>query len=160
MASEPPISPESDPLIAPFRQRLELALIHHLGARGDSLGARIEDLGAELPDDLGRMLGELDRFVLEGQRSSGKEACAEYAFRCGRAVERIERYARDRAAEDLYVTGADGRPLADGVAADLDTLSRFRVARDRFLRKAADFSLKILVGSVVLLVLGFVLGLI
>jgi hypothetical protein len=34
------------------------------------------------------------------------------------------------------------------------------VVRDRFLRKAADFSLKVLVATVLLLVLGFVFGLI
>lgn len=149
----------STSLISLYRQRLEMALIHHLGARGDSLRARIRDVAAELPEGLNVLLSELEGSAADGAAESNL-AVADYAFRCGQAIERIENVARTRAAEDLIFTDVAGNPVTDPAGADLDTLSRFRVARDRFLRQAADFSLKVLVLAVVLLVLAFMLGLI
>lgn len=149
----------SRPLSSNYKQRVELALIHHLGARGESLRARIHDVVAELPEDLTRLLYELDGDQLDGG-ADADFAVADYAFRCGQAVERIENLARARAADDLIFTDTAGNPVTDPAGADLAMLSRFRVARDRFLRKAADFSLKLLVTAVGLLLLGFLLGVI
>ncbi len=150
---------DSSLLISQYKQRLEMALIHRLGARGESLRARIRDVAAELPEDLVLVLNALDGNSVGGTAESNV-AVADYAFRCGQAIERIENLARARAADDLIFTDTAGNPVTDPTGADLDTLSRFRVARDRMLRKAADFSLKVLVAAVGLLLLGFLFGLI
>ena len=142
------------------KQRLSLALIHHLGAEGPSLNAWIAAIASDLPADLLSSLRELDRFQAEPDTHAKEEACFDFAFRCGQAVERIASLARARAADDLIYTGPDGRPLTDPTLTDLDSLSRFRVARDRFLRQAADFSLKVMVGLIVLFSLAMLLGLI
>ncbi len=150
----------SQELIESCKQRVNLALIHHLGAEGESLGTRVDAIAPELPPELLVSLRELCGFRAQPDADAQGEACIDFAFRCGQAVERIANLARTRAADDLIYTGTDGRPLADPSATDLDTLSRFRVARDRFLRKAADFSLKVLVGLIVLFSLAMLLGLI
>lgn len=159
MRSETIIHMDPKTLISSFRERIDLALIRHLGAQGDSLSARIASVARELPAELENQLREI-----AGERSAadaaGESAVADFAFLCGRAVERIEALAKSRAAEDLIFMDADGRSVTDPATADLDTLARFRVARDRLLRKAADFSLKVLAITVVLVAAGFLLGLI
>lgn len=138
-----------------YRERLELALIHHLGARGESLHTRIASVADELPPDLHALLQDLETDPADGNVG----ASLDYVFRCGRAVERIESVARARA-EDLLHTGMDGRPPVDPAPIDLDALARFRITRDRWLRKAADWSLKFIATTIALLVLGLLLGLI
>lgn len=150
----------SQELIESCKHRVNLALIHHLGAEGDSLSARVDAIASDLPPELLASLRQLDGFRAEPDADSREETCIDFAFRCGQAVERIANLARTRAADDLIYTGTDGRPLTDPSTTDFDTLSRFRVARDRFLRKAADLSLKVLVGLIVLFSLAMLLGLI
>jgi hypothetical protein len=65
-----------------------------------------------------------------------------------------------RAADKLVFVDTDGRTVTDSEGTDLDRLSRFLVIRDRFLRKAADFSLKVLVAAVLIFAVGFAFGLI
>lgn len=142
------------------KQRLSLALIHHLGAEGDTLNARLAAVASDLPSDLLTSLQELERFAATPDADTSGDRDIDFAFRCGQAVERIGNLARTRAADDLIYTGTDGQPLTDPALTDLDALSRFRVTRDRLLRKAADLSLKILVGLIVLVILAMLLGLI
>ncbi len=146
-------------LISQYRQRLEMALIQHLGARGETLSAKVDRVAALVPPELGGLLDELATPPEDGGPDMDA-AVIDYAFRCGRAIERIEALARLRAAEDLIYTDEAGNPLMDPAHADLDRLSSFRIARDRWLRKAADFSLKLLAATVLLLILGFAIGVI
>lgn len=136
-----------------------MALIQHLGAQGDSLSEKISDVAAVLPVELRELLQGL-----AGERppndTDGPEASVECAFQCGRAIEWIKNLARNRAVDDLIYIDADGNSLMDPERADLDNLSRFRVARDRLLRSAADFSLKVMFLVVLLLFLGLLAGVI
>lgn len=143
--------------VTSYCQRVEMALIHHLGARGDTLKAKISSVANELPEPLAILLTEI---AGSASPTSSLDSAAELAFRCGQAVERIEDLARQRAAEDLIFTDSAGHAVTDPEKADLDTLSRFRAARDRFLRKAADFSLKLLAVLVLLTSVAFLIGII
>jgi hypothetical protein len=146
----------------PYVQRVEQALIGDFDARGEGLAQLARSVATELPDEIGSLLlqtaAKLDSEVHPDQPIEDEDALP-VAFDCGRLLERLEQFRRTRA-EGLVHLETDGRAVNDPEPADLDRLSRFMVLRDRWLRKAADFSLKLLVTAVVILVLGFVLGLI
>jgi len=154
---------DSNPLFAKYAQHIEMLLIQRFAARGADLNARIDSVAHELPEDLNAQLRELAlahhnaRVPVKGEQA---EDIADFAFRCGQIAERLENFRKTQAAENLIFVGPDGKPAADPEKTDLDTLSLFLAARDRFLRQTADLSLKILVIAAALLILGFLLGLI
>ena len=75
-------------LISQYRQRLEMALIQHLGARGETLSAKVDRVAALVPPELGGLLDELATPPEDGGPDMDA-AVIDYAFRCGRAIERI-----------------------------------------------------------------------
>jgi hypothetical protein len=142
-----------------YRQRVEQTLIRDFGARGENLAELAQTVAAELPDDLGALLRTVAERHTPANTGDATRQALSFAFDCGRLLERLDEFRRTRA-EALVHLDSDGRTVTEAEPADLDRLSRFMVVRDRWLRKAADFSLKLLVTAVVILVLGFALGLI
>jgi hypothetical protein len=148
-------------LIAAYARRVEDSLIQDCGARGDSLAEIAQSVAFELPEDLKALLLEVAGKQEPGRDDTGSDVAAvAFAFQCGQLLERLDQFRRSRAAENVAFIDTDGRTVSDPERADLDRLSRFMVLRDRLLRKAADFSLKVLVTAVMILVVGFALGLI
>ncbi|WP_139556604.1 hypothetical protein [Methylotetracoccus oryzae] len=150
------------PVAGTYVQRVEQALIRDFGARGEGLEQLAQSVATELPDEISALLQQAAAQLnspLPPDQSLKVEDALTLAFLCGRLLEQLDQFRRTRA-EALVHLGTDGRTVTDPEPADLDRLSRFMVLRDRWLRKAADFSLKLLVTAVVILVLGFALGLI
>jgi hypothetical protein len=150
------------PATGPYVQQVEQALIRDFGARGEGLAELARSVASKLPDEIVSLLlqttAKLNRQVHPDQAIEAEDGLT-LAFDCGRLLERLEQFRRSRA-EALLHLDTDGRTVTDPEPTDLDRLSRFMVLRDRWLRKAADFSLKLLITAVVVLVLGFALGLI
>lgn len=152
---------DASKLIAAYAQRVEDTLVEDFGGRGDSLATIAASVASELPGELQTLLLQIAGKQEAGRHETGAaEAAVAFAFLCGQLLERLDQFRRTRAAENLVFVDTDGRAVSDPERADLDRLSRFLVLRDRLLRKAADFSLKVLVIGVAILVLGFALGLI
>lgn len=152
---------DSNALIARYAQRIEKLLIQHYGATGSDLPSRIASVAEELPPELLERLRELATLAAgSADRLPSDEEIAEFVFRCGQIGERLETDLKAKASENLIFVGTDGRTVTDPEKADLDALTRFLTARDRLLRKAADISLKILVIGVLLLIAGFLIGVI
>jgi hypothetical protein len=148
-------------LIERYAQRLEMSLNQHLGVSGNGLAQAVDAAIDQIPGEIGTLLqaasGDLTRS--EREPVSDEDAMA-FAFRAGQIVEKLGAFRAALAAEQLPSLDADGRNVADPERLDFDRISHWMVVRDRLLRKAADFSLKILVTVVLALVIGFSLGLI
>jgi hypothetical protein len=136
--------------------RLEALLAEDFSAAGGGLEAKLRSVGGELPDDLRESLRQL------AQESGGldQDGAVQFAFRCGQAHERLETLAQSRLAANIAFLGPDGTPPPDLEKNDLDAIARFVKLRDRLLKTVADYTLKFLLVSAVLLVLGLSLGLI
>ncbi len=136
--------------------RLETLLVEGFSAEGDGLEAKVHALGSELPEDLRELLQQL-------AKESGdlnQEGAVPFAFRCGQAHERLETLAQSRLAANIAFLDTDGIPPLELEKSDLDAIARFVRLRNQFLKTVADYTLKFLLVSVILLVLGLSLGLI
>ena len=137
--------------------KLEALLAEGFAAEGEGLEAKLRKLGGELPDDLRESLGQLAK---ESADLDG-EAVIPFAFRCGQIHERLETLAQNRLAAHIAFLGPDGTPPPLELEKnDLDAIARFVKWRDQFIKTVADYTLKFLLVSVILLVLGLSLGLI
>jgi len=143
----------TDSLIA----KLETALAEGLLVKGDGLEAKAKQLGSDVPDDLRQQLLLLAK---ESQGSLDGDAAVHFAFQCGQAYERSESLAQSRLAANIAFLGPDGSPPLELEQNDLDAIARFVKLRDWFLKTVADYTLKFLLVSAILLVLGLSLGLI
>ena len=84
----------------------------------------------------------------------------EFAFLCGQAYERLESFVQSRLAANIAFHAPDGTLPLELEGKDFANLARFVALRDRVLRTVADYTLKFLLVSVILLVIGLSLGLI
>jgi hypothetical protein len=150
---------DSAEMTSPYGQRIEQALIRDFGAHGSTLAELAESVAAELPDDVETLLRTVAQRQIHTNQADAPREALSFAFDCGRLLEQLDQFRRAQAATLVHLD-TDGRTVTNAEPADLDRLSRFMVLRDRWLRKAADFSLKLLVTAVLILVLGFALGLI
>lgn len=126
-------------------------------ARGDSLPELLACCEEALPQDLFDELLALNSLARHvGEPFSNPEALADFAFRCGQVYERLTALSQERALARLGFVVSDTLPPE----VDLDALVRFAALRDRLLKTIADFTLKFLVVSTVLLAIGLSLGLI
>jgi hypothetical protein len=139
-------------------QRLESLLAEGFSAGGGNLEAKLRRAGPELPDDLRALL--LDLASRPGGKAEGGDDSMEFAFRCGQAYERLESLQRSLLAANIDFHAPDGSPPAGLEKHDYAALARFVAVRDRLLRTVADYTLKFLLVSAILLVLGLSLGLI
>jgi hypothetical protein len=148
-------------LIARYAQRLEMTLNQHLGVRGNGLAQTVDAAIDQIPGEIGTLLKAASDDAMRSEREPlSEEDAMAFAFRAGQIVEKLGAFRAALAAEQLPSLDADGRSVADPERLDYDRLSHLMVVRDRLLRKAADFSLKVLVTVVLALVVGFSLGLI
>ncbi len=134
--------------------KLETLLVEGFSAEGDDFAAKVRGLGHDLPEDLRDLLLEL-----AGEQNRQGSSLA-FAFRCGQAYERLESLAQSRLAAHIAFLDPDGTPPLELEKNDLDAIARFVNLRNRFLKTVADYTLKFLLVSVILLVLGLSLGLI
>lgn len=137
--------------------KLESLLAEGFAAEGEGLEGKLCALGAELPEELRESLGRL------AKESAGLDAAGlvEFAFRCGQAHERLETLAQSRLAVNIAFLGADGTPPPLELEThELGAIARFVRWRDALLKTVADYTLKFLLVSAILLVLGLSLGLI
>lgn len=141
-------------------EKLETLLGEGMPVKGDTLEEKLNFLGnGDLPDDLKDMLQKL---VKEPARiHTDIQEQMEYAFQCGQAHERLENFIHGRLASNIAFHAPDGTPpLIELESKDFDTLARFVALRDNLLKTIADYTLKFLLVSVILLVIGLTLGLI
>jgi len=136
--------------------KLDALLKEGFSVEGDGLEAKVRKLGSELPEDLRESLRQL------AKESNGldKDGAIQFAFRCGQAHERLESLAQSRLAANIAFLGSDGTPPLELEQNDLDAIARFVKLRDQILKTVADYTLKFLLVSVILLALGLSLGLI
>jgi hypothetical protein len=139
-------------------QRLESLLAEGFSAGGGSLEAKLRLVGHELPDDLRALL--LNLALRPERKAEGEDDSVEFAFRCGQAYERLDSLARSRLAATIDFHAPDGSPPPELEKDDYDALARFVALRDQLLRTVADYTLKFLLVSTILLVIGLSLGLI
>lgn len=142
----------------PFIQRFDALLAEGFAVDGDGLATKIRKVRNELPVDL------LDFLQNLAQSNEVTEECGaddlEFAFQCGQAYERLDNLVQSRLTANIVFHAPDGTPPLELEKSDLDSLARFVHMRDRLLRTVADYTLKFLLVSVILLVLGLSLGLI
>jgi hypothetical protein len=137
-------------------EKLEALLTEAFSAEGEGLQGKLRSVGRELPDDL---RGELSWLALErGEQDEDGELG--FAFRCGQAYAHLEALAQNRLASNIAYVGTDGTPPLDLEKKDLDAIAHVVKLRDQFLIAVADYTLKFLLVSAILLVLGLALGLI
>ncbi len=132
-----------------FIERLESLLAEGFSAKGEGLAAKTESVSSELPDDLRELLLAL---------AAGEGNDFDFAFRCGQAYERLESLAESRLAAQFAFVQADGTPPPE--LENLDAVARVIQWRDKILKTVADYTLKFLLVSVILLAIGVALGLI
>jgi hypothetical protein len=137
-------------------EKLEGLLVESFAAKGDGLEAKVSSVAKELPEELQESLHQLAR---QSQTLGEGEALA-FAFQCGQAYERLESVAQNRLAANIAFLGTDGTPPVELEKTDLDAIARFVKWRDQMLKTVADYTLKFLLVSVILLVLGLSVGLI
>lgn len=140
-------------------ERLEALLTEGLLAKGDDLEAKLHSVGEELPDDLRELLSELAKDS-GGLDNADKADAIQFAFRCGLAHERLETLAQNRLAANIAFLAPNGNPPLELEKTDLDAIARFVALRDKILKTVADYTLKFLLVSIILLALGLSLGLI
>lgn len=138
-------------------EKLEALLADGFSAEGDGLEGKADRLGGELPDDLRQSLRQLAQESVGGP---GQAEALAFAFRCGQAHERLEALIQGRLAANIAYVEPDGTPPLELEQGDLDAIARFVKLRDRVLKTVADYTLKFLLVSAVLLILGLALGLV
>lgn len=143
--------------LKPLLGKLETLLAEGFSVEGVGLEAKTRAAGGELPEDLRTLLLVLAR---EAESAGEGGDPLGFAFRCGQAHERLESLAQSRLAANIAFLGADGSPPLELEDKDLDAIARFVKLRDQILKTVADYTLKFLLVSVVLLVLGLSLGLV
>jgi hypothetical protein len=147
--------------ISQYAQELENRLAEEFAARGANMREKAQSLGSTLPPELMRLLTSLaqdsDRLR---EIEAPPELALDFVFRCGCIHEQLHLLNQKRIAEDMVGLQPDGTPSPELEASDLDALARFIVLRDQFLKTVADYTLKFLLVSAVLLILGLSLGLI
>jgi hypothetical protein len=139
-------------------QRLDSLLAEGFSAEGGSLEDKLRRTGQELPDDLRALL--LNLALRPEGKAEDEQDSVEFAFRCGQAYERLESLVQSRLAANIDFLAPDGTPPPKLEKNDYDALARFVALRDQLLRTVADYTLKFLLVSVILLVIGLSLGLI
>jgi hypothetical protein len=139
--------------------RLESLLTEGMSAEGENLEAKLSKLGNDdLPDDLLELLQNLIQAHTGGD--ANEKDPLEFAFQCGQAYERLESLVHSRLAANIAYHSADGTPPMELERKDFDRLARFITLRNQVLKTIADYTLKFLLVSVVLLAIGLALGLI
>lgn len=140
---------------------LKKLLATHFQGRGEDFRDLLASVEGQLPDKLREDLEELaGRADLLSEVSRDSEALLSFVFRCGQLHERLDALRLDRALGRLGFVHADDLPVEHLDKADLDAFARFAAARDRLLKTVADYTLKFLVVSAVLLMVGLSFGLI
>lgn len=130
-----------------YRLQLETLLRNNFGATGDDLPALTQSCAAHLPDDVLDLLTHL----------SGQADPVQAAFYYGRAVERLNALKQARVVESLALAGSDGIHLDILPAEDVDSLARLLAVRDRVFKAVANFTLKVTLVCLGLLVLWLLL---
>jgi hypothetical protein len=142
--------------------KLNNQLDSDFAAQGDDLASRIGSIRSLLPDELQALLRDIDARATQLKLSAQEDntSLADFIFRCGLASEQLEALRQNRAAESVAAFQTNGLPPADLEKTELDAIARFIAARDRVLRKVADFTMKAMLILLGLLILGLVLGLV
>jgi len=138
--------------------RIENLLADGFGVQEGSLEANVHRAGNELPDDLRDFLLSL----AHGRTESGdiESDPVEFGFLCGQAHERLENLVHNRLAANIAFLAPDGTAPLELEKKDFAALSHFVTLRDQALKTIADYTLKFLLVSAILLFIGLSLGLI
>ena len=139
-------------------ERIEALLGEGFSAEGDSLEAKVDSVRRELPDELREELQKLAKEYLKQGKTQTE--LLEFAFRCGRAHDKLESMAHSRLAANIAFLAPDGTSQVELEKDDLDAVAHFINLRDRILKTVADYTLKFLLVSFILVVIGLFFGLI
>jgi hypothetical protein len=145
-----------------YAQRLETRLTELMTVKGANFEEKIRGCHEGcLPDGTaGLLLSIASDPVLKDSRDATLDALLDFMYRCGQAHEQLEDLGRGRLAETIAFVQSDGTSVEELETIDMDALARFAAMRDLVLKTVADYTLKFLLVSAVLLILGLSLGLI
>lgn len=139
-------------------ERLEGLLNREFGGKGRDLAERLER--ADISDSLREDLREIVRRSVDGNSAGDPAEIMELFFLCGQVYERLDGLAAMRLAEPLSYVQPDGNPSPGLESADLTTVAEFAGAWRQFMTKVADFVLKLMLVTVVVVFIGLAIGLI
>lgn len=142
--------------------RLDELLVRDFGAPQGDFAAKAERVAEQLPDELGAALVELRRrlTLLRAETEPDFEHLADFAFRCGELHAGLTAYIQVQMELENVVVGSDRINPTPLAASEVEPLARLVEVRDRLFRKVADFTLKVLLIGLGLMILALVFGLI
>lgn len=150
-----------DPFIESSLQSLDNLLVRELGMTAGHFGARAEQAADNLPDDLAeplRALAGLHGRLISAAEPDPRQA-GDFCFACGALHEKLSALLLARMELESAILGPDSVRTTPLQRAQSDQLTRFIETRDRLFRKVADWTLKLLLIGLGLLILGLMLGL-
>lgn len=145
-----------------YARNLQARLAAAIPAEGVNLQEKVRACGdGGLPDELATLLKSIveDPVLASSEYGATPENWMSFAFRCGQAHEMLGTLARGKADNIVFVR-PDGTSIEALENIDIDTLAKFAALRDRILKTVADYTLKFLLVSAVLTIIGLSLGLI
>lgn len=137
-----------------IRRQFDTLLEDTMGLEGDDLDAKLGQL-PELPDDLQAVLTE----IFKPDAKSAADPL-EFAFRCGQAYAQLEAHLQNQLAANIDFLATDGTAGMELGKSDWGTLARFVAMRNKVLKTVADYTIKFLLVSALILMVGLSLGLI
>jgi hypothetical protein len=137
-------------------------LTQQFHAEAPDFAGKVKTAAPQLPNELAQALAELVAMQAMLDKAPGPEPerFMDFAFQCGRVYEQLDAHRRIEMEMENAVIGPESVAASPLQSSQIEPLARFLEVRDRLFRKVADFTLKALIISLGLLVLGLVLGLI
>jgi hypothetical protein len=145
-----------------YSRKLESLLESEYAATGQGLAPKAQSVAVRLTPEILDLLEQLDLQSCDLLHTENSQPVADFLVRCGQAIERLEILRKQQLAAELSMLNVDGtRPSErEFEEPELDAIAKFMVIRDRVVKTVADFTLKFLLVSAVLLFFGLLLGVI
>ncbi|CAL1240240.1 hypothetical protein [Candidatus Methylocalor cossyra] len=144
-----------------YLTKLNDLLTGYFHAAGSDFPSVVKSASAHLPNETAQLLAELAarQAQLRGEDTATADRLADFAFACGRAYEQLSAHRRMEMEAANTLLGPESIQTHPMQSSEVDLLARFVEVRDRWFRKVADFTLKLLLAVLGVLLLGLVLGL-
>jgi hypothetical protein len=142
--------------------KLSELLTQQFHAEAPDFAGKVKTAAPQLPNELAQALAELVdiQAMLDTTPGPEPERFMDFAFQCGRVYEQLDAHRRIEMEMENAVIGPESVAASPLQPSQIEPLARFLEVRDRLFRKVADFTLKALLVSLGLLVLGLALGLV
>ena len=144
------------PALITIQERLESLLSREFSAKGKNLAERVEK--ADVPQELRGHLRKLVWMISKTGPDAEAAELLDVAFFCGQIHEQLETLAAARLVEPFNYVHPDGTPGPEIAPEELSNVAESIRAWNAFMRKIADFFLKLLLVMVVVALVGLFLG--